>query len=554
MKPTQTGFTELANNFLFAIAHLYPGPCMMAFPTGEMAKKHSKKKIAPSVAAMECLTGKIKEARSRDSGNTLLIKEFPGGSWTFTGSNSPAAARSDSIRYLILDDYDGFETNVGGEGDPGDLFRKRTDAFGARKKIYVNSTPTVKDFSPIEREYNESSMGRFFVPCPHCDEMQYLEFGGVEAEFGIKFSRDDVGEIIDVWYQCRHCKQRIDEHHKTKMMAGGKYIHKYPDRKKRGFKINSLYSPLGWLSWEQIAEEFLKAGKNAEKLQVWTNTRMAETWEAEGSQPDHSLLMGRREGYRFFQVPDLVRIITAGVDVQDDRLYIVVRGWGLSEESWLLWYGEMYGDPDRPEVWAQLDEVLNRPYRKIMSDEKLYIAAMAIDTGGHKTQSVYNYARLRHPRVMAIKGATSANRPIISRPKAQDVNYAGREIKGGVQLWSLGTDTAKATIYSRLKLTTDGPGCYHWPMEADEAYFMSLTAEKLVTKFTKGFPKQEWQKIRERNDALDCEVYAYGAALRSGVHFIEIQNNRPAQRPPEPQQEKSIGNRKNFNRPSWLDR
>lgn len=176
------------------------------------------------------------KAKSRDSGNTLLLKEFPGGSWTFTGSNSPASARSDSIRYLILDDYDGFIEDAGSEGSPGDLFRRRTDAFGSKRKIYINSTPTIAGTSNIEREYLESSQGEYHVPCPHCGEYQFLSFGGKGADHGIKFSRDDDGQITDVWYQCIACNERIEEWQKTDMMAKGRYVHKYPDRKNGALK------------------------------------------------------------------------------------------------------------------------------------------------------------------------------------------------------------------------------------------------------------------------------------------------------------------------------
>lgn len=198
------------------------------------------------------------------------------------GSNSPAVYRSESVRYIILDDFDGFEADIGGEGDPGELADRRTGTFHNRK-IYKNSTPTIKGLSNIERAYEASSQGQFEVPCPHCGELQYLEFGGKEADFGIKFERNDDGEIIDCWYQCKHCQGRIDEHEKEWMLPRGRYIHKYPHRPARGFKYNALYTPLGWVnSWKRITELFLAAKDNPEKLQTWTNTLMAEAFERKG--------------------------------------------------------------------------------------------------------------------------------------------------------------------------------------------------------------------------------------------------------------------------------
>jgi len=530
IKPTQFGFTTLANIFLFAIAHIYAGPAMMAQPTDDMAKKHSKKKIGPSVRAVPCLQGIIKPTKSRDSGNTLLLKEFPGGSWTFTGSNSPASARSDSIRYLILDDYDGFIPDAGGEGAPGDLFKKRTDAFGSKRKIYINSTPTIKGISHIEIEWEESSQGCFEVPCPSCGKYQFLSFGGKDSEWGIKFARDDDGQIIDVWYVCRFCHQRIDEWQKTEMMSRGIYNHKFPNRPKRGFKVNSLYSPLGWLSWHQIMTEFLKAVKESKKgnsrpMKVWVNTRAAEVWEEDGFQPEWSKLLARTEPYKMLTVPPGGKLLTAGVDTQDDRLAVVIRAWGKGEESWLIYHGELFGDPSMPDVWNQLDLLLSRRFDSSDGTMAYGIVSVGIDSGGHKTQEVYNYCRVRAPQVFPLKGSSSPGKPIIGKPSLQDVTWQGKVIKNGVQLWMVGTDTAKATIYSRLKLNEAGAGFYHFYMGTTEEYFQQLTAEKLTIKFNShGYPEQQWQNVRAggRNEAIDCECYCYAAAIRAGLAWMDF--------------------------------
>lgn len=525
IKPTQTGFTEVGNNFLFGIAHLYPAPCMMAFPTDAMALKHSKKKVAPSVASTPCLNERIKKAKSRDSGNTLLLKEFPGGSWTFTGSNSPASARSDSIRFLVLDDYDGFVQEAGDEGAPGDLLKKRTDAFGAKKKIYMNSTPTIKGVSHIDREWSESSQGHYNVPCPRCGGMQFLTFGGPDSDHGIKFTRDSDGQVGDVWYVCEHCGTRIDEWEKTYMLQSGRYVHKFPKRKKRGFKINALYSPLGWLSWEQIVTEFLIAAKAKKRgdnspMKVWVNTRMADVYEEDGSQPEWNKLKTRAEPYKILTVPARGMALFSGVDTHDDRLDVVIRAFGPGEESWLIFYGILYGDPDQPEVWAQLDELLYRQYNHA-SGAKLPILTMAIDSGGHKTQAVYKYARLRSPKVIAVKGSSTKGRPIISKPSKQDISVSGKILKNGVNLWPVGTDVAKGVIYSRLKIVENGPGFFHFPIDLEDEYYLQLTAEKLVKRYVKGFPVYEWVNTRTANHALDCEVYCLAAAYRAGVQTIQ---------------------------------
>lgn len=525
-KPTQLAGTTAALIFMLATADMQPGPTLLIQPTADLARSFSKKKLDPSVKATQAGSGrlkdKIKDAKSRDGDSTILEKVFPGGSWRLAGSNSPAVYRSESVRYIILDDFDGFDLSIGDEGDPGDLADRRTGTFKNRK-IYKNSTPTLKDFSNIERAYLASSQGRFEVPCPHCGELQYLQFGDPKTPHGIKFARNLAGEITDCWYVCEHCHARIDEHHKAWMLPRGKYVHRYPDRPVRGFRYNALYTPLGWVNtWKYIAELFLAAKKSPEKLQVWTNTLMAETFERKGSQPDWSALSARCEPYDFLTIPAGGFLLSTGVDVQHDRLAVVIRAWGRQEASWLVYWAELYGDTSQPGgAWDQLDQLLNRQYSH-SSGVKLQIVSVAIDSGdGARTQMVYGFVRARQPRCFAVKGMSQPGKPIIGRPTAQDVSFRGSTIKSGIMLWPVGADTAKGTIYSRLQLT-DGPGTYHWPLGLDSEYFQQLTAEKQVTRYSKGFPVSEWVKTRPRNEALDCEIYAYAAAIRAGLGRMDF--------------------------------
>ncbi len=521
MKGTQLGFTELGNNWFGFVADISPGPMMMIFPTMQLAADHSKQKLQPTIDATPRLRGKIKENRVRDSGNTITVKEFPGGILFLSGSNSGAFFRSKSVRFLFLDDLDGFEADVGGEGDPADLARKRTDSFGRRKKIMEVSTPTIKGVSRIERSFLESDQRYYEVPCPHCGTYQRLVWGGDGADFGLKFTRDPEGKVSDVWYQCAFCHARIDEHHKSEMLEHGRWTPTYPDRPKRGYQLSSLYSPLGWVSWTQIVEEFLDSKSSRERLKAWRNTRLGEPFEEQGDRPDWAELKTRCEPYSMLTVPLGGLVLTAGVDVQDNRLAVVIRAWGRGEESWLVYWGEIYGDPGRQEVWVELDGLLNRGFPHV-SGQELHIISAAIDTGGHHAQDVYAFARRKTPRVIAIKGASTPGRPVIGTPSSVDVTWQGQKIPNGVQLWPVGTDIAKGILYSRLKIIERGPGCYHWPIGASDEYFIQLTAEKLTTHYVKGFPRQEWVKTGPHNEALDCEVYAYAAALRAGLVHINF--------------------------------
>jgi phage terminase large subunit GpA-like protein len=520
-KGTQLGLTEVGNTWIGYIIDLCPGPIIMGLPTVDLAKDHSKQKLDPMFEDCPRLRGKIKEPRSRDSGNTARSKEFPGGILFLIGANSPAGFRSKSIRFIFEDDVDGWPPEVGDEGDPASLIEKRADTFSSRKKIFRVSTPTVKNISRIDRAFEQSDQRFYHVACPYCLEKQPLEWGGKDTDYGIKFARDLAGNVLEAWYVCRSCHGEISEAHKTAMLENGEWVPTYPDRQKRGYHLSGLYSPLGWVSWRQVAQEFIEAKGSRERLKVWMNARLAVSFEERGDQPDWVPLKGRCEPYPFFMVPYGGELLTAGVDVQDDRLAVVVRAWGAEEESWLIAYTEIYGDTLQPHVWGQLNELLERPYAHA-DGRALHIHTMAIDSG-HRTQQVYAWCRKRTQRVIAVKGASASGKAVLGRPSLQDVTGKGVNIKGGVMLWPVGTDTAKSTIYGRITQTGPGPGRYHWPIGLDDSYFIQLTAEKLVTTYGQnGFARQEWVKIAERNEALDIEVYAYAAAIRAGVFFKNL--------------------------------
>jgi len=523
VKPTQLAGTTIGIIFLMCIADLYPGPTLFITVTESLAKRFSKKRITPSVRLMSNLRGKIKEHKTRDSGNTILVKEFPGGSWVLAGSNSAASYRSEPAKYIILDDFDGFERDIEGEGDPGELADRRAGSF-SDAKIYKNSTPTEKGNSLIEASYEETSQGEFHVPCPHCGYFQYLVFGSRDTKHGVKFTRHENGDIKDVWYSCEKCHKKIGEYQKQSMLPNGKYVHRYPDRLKKGFRYNALYSPIGWRNtWRKIAQDFLKAAGeiklgNPQRMKTWTNTMMAEAWEEEGTQPQWENLATRVENYQEKWVPMRGLLLTAGVDVQDNRLIVGVFAWGRGEENWKIFYTELYGDPETDDVWENLDIILNADYEH-ESHNRLKILSVCVDTGGHRTQRVYNYCRTRFPLVTAIKGVPGAGKPVISAtPTLVDVSFGGQKIKEGCQLWSVGDDTTKSTIYSRMNIVQSGPGCFHWNNGTPDEYFKQLTAEKIVTRQIKGFPVSEWVKTRS-NDALDVNKYAYAAAIRAGMNY-----------------------------------
>lgn len=505
MFAAQTGKTEAGSNWLaYVIAHA-PGPLLAVQPTVEMAKRLSKQRLESMINETPCLRDKIAPARSRDSGNTMFSKEFPGGMMLLTGANSATGLRSTPCRYIFMDEVDAFPLDVDGEGDPVSLAEKRATTF-ARRKILLTSTPTVKDYSRIESEYERSDQRRYFVPCPCCGAMQWLKWAQ------LKWENNDPSTAK---YECEACKEQFAEIHKPVLLRKGEWRATAPsDGKTAGFQLSGLYSPLGWLSWADMVDDFLRAKSDAPMLKSFVNTRLAETWSDDySSKVDAAGLMERCEHYTPGMLPDGALALTVGVDVQDNRLAVSVWAWGREEEGWLLDHQEIYGDPSRPELWKQLDEVVLREWQHERG-MKVRPDVVCIDSGGHFTAEVYQYARERGRQgVVAIKGQSVRGKAPIGKASKVDVNYRGKTLKNGAQVYPVGSDTIKTTLFGRLKHNEVGPGYLHFHMKTTTEYFEQLTAEKQVLRSNRnGFPQREWvKKANARNEALDCLVYGYAA-------------------------------------------
>ncbi|MBF0160337.1 MAG: phage terminase large subunit family protein [Magnetococcales bacterium] len=512
MKGSQLGGTEAGLNFIGYVIHHAPGPMMMVQPTVEMAKSYSKQRITPLIEDSPVLSEMIKPNRSRDSGNTIFTKEFVGGILRMVGANSAVGLRSMPVRYLFMDEVDAYPGDVDGEGDPVALAIQRTVTF-ANRKILMVSTPTLKGFSRIETAYQESDQRRYWVPCPACHGEQILEWQQL---------RWPEGQRDKAVYVCRHCGVEIQDHQKGWMLTHGRWQAQVTHPTTAGFHLSSLYSPLGWVSWSDIAEEHGQVYRDPSRLKVWVNTKLAETWEEEAEQVNGTGLMERRESFGLW-LPSGVVIITAGIDVQDDRLEVEFVGWGRDEESWSVDYRIIHGDPSTPVLWHDLDTLLRRSFAHARQCSDLSVRAAAVDTGGHHTLRSYDFCRLRQDRrIWAIKGRGGAGVPIWPRRPS-------RSNKGRVPLFMVGVDSAKDAIYARLRIKAAGPGYCHFPLERDEEWFKQLTAERVTTRYHKGRPMREWiKRDSDRNEALDCRVYAM-AALH-GLVSMGLNLNREADR------------------------
>lgn len=559
MKAAQIGGSEALNNILGYFIDQDPSTILLVLPSNKEATKYSKERIAPMLESSPALADKVAPAKSRDSDNTIDAKAYPGGHLGIVGANAPVGLRSRPRRVLLMDEVDGYPASAGTEGDPRSLARKRQTTFGWRAVEGEFSTPTLKDFSPIEADFDRCDERRHYhVPCPFCDTLQILTWERLKwPKRKVKAGhRETAGEVVkgltahtvrDAAYKCESCGRLIPERFKAKMIrdqiAGGsaRWIPEeaHPAPSRIGFHLNALYSP--WLPWSSMAEEFVRASSDKLELQVFVNTRLAQTWDEAGNAVAAGPLMKRREPYDEDPLPAGVLLLTCGVDVQANRLEAEVVGWGMDSESWSIGYYVIPGDPTGSAPWLDLDRLLMRSFRH-PAGPSIRIGATCVDAG-YLTQSVKNYARDRGgSRVWASKGFDGFGRPIMDRPKLNT--------KGRVPLYPIGVDNAKRVVYAQLSiLPPDGwngtdpvPGYCHFPEREryDVEHFRQLTAEKIVTRRTSaGRPEPRWiRKHGRRAEVLDCRVYALAAkegVFASGVRMDVLRDqihgkSRPVKR------------------------
>ena len=534
MKAAQLGATEMGSNWIGYVIHHAPGPMMAVWPTVDMAKRNSKQRIDPLIEESAALSELIAPARSRDSGNTILAKEFRGGVLVMTGANSAVGLRSMPVRYLFLDEVDGYPIDVEGEGDAISLAEARTRTF-ARRKIFIVSTPTISGASAIEREYEASDQRRYFVPCPHCAHRQWMRF---------EHLRWEKGQPETAAYVCESCDEPIAEHHKTWMLEHGEWRAMVTDGagKTAGFHLSSLYSPVGWRSWRDIAAAWesavSKESGSAAAIKTFKNTELGETWVEEGEAPDWQRLVERREDYRIGAVPSGGLLLVGGADVQKDRIEASIWAFGRGKESWLVEHRVLMGDTARDAVWKRLAELVAQTWTH-ESGAALPLARFALDTG-FATQEAYTFVRAcGDPRVMPVKGV-ARGAALIGTPTAVDISQGGKKLRRGIKVFSVAVGIAKLEFYNNLRkaadvledgVTTTFPaGFVHLP-KIDAEFIQQLCAEQLITRRDRnGFAIREWQKMRERNEALDCYVYARAAASAAGLDRFEERHWRELER------------------------
>lgn len=529
----QLGKSEIGNNWVGAIPMISPGPVMIVQPTLEIARDFSKKRIKPLIEECPELSDRFVKHKSRDAGNTILHKEFLGGDLLIRGANSAAGFRMVPVRYVFADECDAYDDDVQGEGDPFGLIKARMSTFGSSSKFLKTSTPSIEGRSRIDKEFHrdDATQEYYFIPCPRCGEEQRLVFRfDASAGHGIRFSRDERGRVTRVWYQCKHCEGEFYEHEKTEFLAKGSWrvTNDDADGTVRSFHLSSLYSPLGWFSWNELVQEFLATKGDAAKLRAFVNNRLAESWREKGEAPEWERLYARREKYKPNTIPSKrCLVLTAGVDVQKDRLEVEITAWGRRMESWVIAYHVFMGDPEKEEVWNELAELLGANWSH-PSGVHMQIRRMAVDAG-YMSQRVYMWVRSQPlRRVLAVMGDNDKLRTPVSNPSTIDVDWKGKKYPRGVKLWKVGTGLLKEELYGWLRAEPviaepgdpepDLPrGWAHFP-ELSPEYFRQLCAEELRAKMKKnGARVYEWHKTRDRNEGLDCRIYSRAAAFVEGI-------------------------------------
>lgn len=517
---SQVGKSELEMNIIGYIIDQDPGSILYVHPTVEDAKKFSRLRIAPMIRDSKKLREKVKEVKSRDSGNTILQKSFPGGMLTITGSNSPSALASTPARYIIGDERDRWALSAGTEGNPWELAKARQATFYNAKAVEV-STPTIRGASNIETGFERGTQERWCHKCPECGEYHEIDFDNIIFKKKCKVINGKKTWIVEgeVSWACPGCGCLIPEHVIRKQPA--KWVAANPDAYQKGhrsFWLNAFCSP--WKTWEEIVLKYLEAEGDPEELKVIYNTLLGKLWEIRGDVPDEEALLARREDYGIrpdgtpVELPDKVLVLTAGVDTQDDRLEYEVIGHGRYGETWGIERGVIPGRPDTEAPWERLDDLIDHTFL-YRNKRGLRISVTFVDSGGHFTQEVYEQCKKRyHKKVFAIKGMWGDGTPFVSPPKKVPI----RANKSNTcWLYLIGVDAGKAKIMGNLKVQEPGAKYCHFPIREeagyDSGFFNGLLAEALIPVETSSGRKWEWKRLpgHPHNEPLDCRDYGMAA-------------------------------------------
>jgi phage terminase large subunit GpA-like protein len=523
MKSSQVGGTEVGSNWVGYVMDHAKGPMAVVMPTERSLNDWVSQKFDPMATDTPVVAQSLAKRSNRSADNNSQRKKFVGGILYFKMAGSTAELKSTSLRFGLADEIDEWPLTTP-QGKPFGMFKVRFTTFHDWK-LYVPSSPTLKDTSQIEELFEEGDQRHYHVPCPHCGELQQLKWAN------LRWTKDVVNpkRISSIAYYCEHNGCVIEEHHKTEMLRehghGGKarWIPCAPDNPYKSYHINALYSPSGLgLTWMELAYEWIAAQDDPEKLMVFMNTRLGEPWADRSHDIKPNILLARAEPYGLRTIPIGCLLTTAGVDVQDDRLEIQITGHGREDKTWPIDYHVLWGNPADEKLWDALGKFLQDAKFTNSFGKSLRLEGTAIDTGGHHTHMVYNFVRTAGVkyglvRVIACKGASTYGRAILGKPSMQDVNWQGKTLKKGVALYVIGADTAKHLLYNRLNGDNDKDPSerkVHFSTELESRYFDGIVSEAFNPR------KNRWeQKKGKHNEELDTWVLSIAASHHPELHI-----------------------------------
>lgn len=534
MWASQVGKSLVLENAIGHAIHLRPRPIIVVQPKIDSAEAWSKERLTPMVRATPVLRERVREGRSRDGDTTLRFKQFPGGFIAIASGGSPAELAARSCARAFCDETDRYQPTPEGMGH--DIVERRGGAIDDFVQA-LTSTPGDKETSVIEPAFLAGDQRYYHVPCPHCGHAQRLVWGSKTSPGGLQWER---GRPESAWYRCEANGCRIEEKHKAAMLEQGAWVAHHPEGRYPSFHLNALYSPFGGTTWAILVDLWERAQGKPLELKVFVNTILAETWEEPGEVVEAHTLLGRLEPYPVDAdgvecVPAGVRVLTGGVDVQENRLELRVWGWGRREESWLVRTDILVGDTETDAPWRELDRLLRDGFRTA-DGRTLRLRRLFVDAG-YRSNRVYPWCRVRHREgVYAVKGVGGQGVPFLGRPS---VVGEARALQ-----YPVGVDAAKRSfLRSRLYATppaeaapegapaVGAPRVVHLPDWCTLEELEQLTAEKLVKRLVGGRAVEEWVKVRERNEALDCQNYAHAAlhslGLRTLIQLGILEGRRP---------------------------
>lgn len=548
LKSARVGYTKVIGHLIGYHIHQDPCSILVVQPTIDDAEGWSKEELMPTIEQTDVLRSLVAPARAKDSGNTILRKRYPGGILHIVGANSARGFRRITVRLVLFDEIDGYPPSAGSEGDQEKLGEKRAETAWNRK-IIKGSTPTEAGISRIGRSWRESSQGHYVLTCPHCRGFHIRRFSQPDKPViirGVPMPVSHLDFASSSWV-CPSCGVLIDHGHHRAMIENGYWYGEHWDwHPGRGFSFLPAFDGhIGMHIWAgysyspnstpiKLIREFRSVKDDPEQLKTFVNTVLGEEWVEKGEQLDSDHLQARAEHYPS-EVPDGVAVLTAGVDVQQDRIEIEIVGWGAGEESWSIGYEVLVGDPAQDDVWVELMNLWQHGAWARSDASTMRLSALCVDSGYLPKRAYAFVVKAKSAHVYATKGRAGAY-PVIEQRSARQ-RRAAKRTKGGVSPEMIGVDEGKLILQRRLKITSPGPGYCHFPHDRDAEWYRQLTGEKLVTRYPRGGrPVREWIQVAHAVEALDCRVLAYAALLLSGARLDQpsprINPNSPdAQKP-----------------------